>query len=116
LTRIQYPATTRAPRSLQNAQLTLEFDENQGTLSITFDADGGGTYDYSGTPGTIEEYTWIQEAYRGKLWPILYSNVYPMTLRLDYTSETEGQFIGTVYPPLPLSPSPVGGNFTLATP
>jgi peptidyl-prolyl cis-trans isomerase A (cyclophilin A) len=116
LTRVQYPESTRAPRSLREARLTLEFDNDLGILRVTFDASGGGVYDYSGTPGTLEGYTWLQEAYRGRLWPILFSNVYPMRLRLDYASDTEGTFSGLVYPPDPLLPASVSGHFTLAVP
>lgn len=111
--RIQYAHSTRAPRSLYNRVLQLVLDDGLGTVTITFDAEGGGVYTWSidPAPGTVTEYTWEQDIYRGYLWPIYFSGIVPMTLTLDFTSDTEGTFEGTAYH----SPSfPVSGTFTLS--
>lgn len=115
LTSIQYPASTRAPPALRNRELALVFNANQGTLAIAFDDGEGGTFDYSGSSGTVESYAWIQDAYRGHLWPIYFRDWYLMTLRLDFSSETEGTFTGKAYPPSG-PPTDVGGGFTLTRP
>jgi hypothetical protein len=61
-------------------------------------------------PGTIDSYTWKQEAYRGELYPIQYSGLYTMTFQLNFTGTGGGIFNGTVYS---ASPFGVGGTFTL---
>lgn len=111
LSRVQYPTSTFAPRSVSNRMLTLAFDTGLGMLTIGFDAAGGGTYNYSGSPGSVTSYTWTQEIYRGRLWPIYYSTLAPMTLRLDFTNATEGAFSGTAYSTTTFS---VSGTFTLS--
>ncbi len=112
---IQYPSSTLAPKTLFNRTLTLNLSGG-GTLKIKFDANGGGTFAFAGTPGTVTSYTWSQEPYRGALWPIYYSNVIPMTLWLNFDSESAGFFSGTAYPAPPNPSRPVSGSFTLSTP
>lgn len=113
MTRVQYPSSTFAPRDLYNRTLTLNFEGGLGTITVNFDGSGGGAYDYSGSPGTITNYSWGPEIYRGYLWPIEYSELVPMTLRLDFTSETGGTFEGTAYAGTPFG---VAGTFTLTGP
>jgi len=83
-------------------------------LTNNFDSAGGGTYSFrngtSTSTGTITNYTWIQEAYRGRLWPIYYSGVVPMTLYLNFTGGGGGIFNGTAYGSPPAS---VSGTFML---
>jgi len=114
LAQIQYAGSTLAPRSLQGRLLTLNLrDATQGigTLKITFDTSEGGTYTFTGqNPGTVTTYTWKQEPYRGNLWPIYFSGLVPMTMRLDFTSATQGKLTGTAYSQLPFS---IFGTFTL---
>jgi len=106
LAQIQYAESTLAPKSLQSRLLTLNLKSattgnGMGTLKITFDASGGGTYSLvssTGTStGTVTVYTWIQDPYRGNLRPIYYSNLAPMEVRLDFTSATQGKIAGTAY-------------------
>jgi cyclophilin family peptidyl-prolyl cis-trans isomerase len=114
LAQIQYAASTFAPKSLQGRLLTLnlrDVTQSIGTLKITFDASGGGTYTFTGqNPGTVTQYTWSQEPYRGNLWPIYFSGLVPMTMRLDFTSATQGKLTGTAYSQLPFA---ISGTFTL---
>ncbi len=111
LAQVQYPSSTFAPKTVLNRVVTMTFTSGtSGVLTNMFDGMGGGTYNYSGSPGTILGYSWTQEAYRGDLWPIYYSGLYTMTLQLNFTSGTNGIFNGTVY----ASPSfNVGGTFKL---
>ena len=113
LSRIQYPSSTFAPRGLQSRTLALTFDNGLPALKIVFDAASGGTYVFGADPGTITSYTWSQEVYRGRLWPIYYSGLVPMTLRLDFTGDLAGKFSGTAYT---TSSTSVSGSFTLSAP
>lgn len=112
LAQIQYASSTFAPKSLASRSLALTFSGGSGVISISFDAVGGGSYTYSaGSPGTVQSYAWSQEPYRGFLWPIYFSGLFPMTLRLDFDRSAGGSFTGTVY----TSPtSTVSGTFTLS--
>ncbi|HEY5910953.1 MAG TPA: peptidylprolyl isomerase [Verrucomicrobiae bacterium] len=110
---IQYPSSTFAPRSLYSRTVVLTFDGGAGVITLVFDANGGGTYTYPpGPTGTVTSYDWSQEPYRGYLWPIYYSDLVPMTLELDFNSNTAGKFSGTAYTS-PFSSS-VSGTFTLS--
>jgi hypothetical protein len=93
--------------------MVLLFNDGLGTLSLALGPDGGGTYDFSGTAGTVTSYTWSQEPYRGRLWPIQYSGLFPMTLRMDFVSAVSGSFTGTVFAATPFS---VTGSFSLGSP
>jgi hypothetical protein len=111
LTRVQYPTSTFAPSGLQNRRLILNFDGGLGTLTIDFDETRGGVYALSfKTPGTVESYEWMQRPYRGFLWPIYFSTLVPMTLRLDFSDETTGRISGTAYAAAPFH---VSGPFLL---
>jgi cyclophilin family peptidyl-prolyl cis-trans isomerase len=112
LAQIQYASSTLAPKIMYGRTVVLTFSGGLGVITVTFDSIGGGTYTYPpSSPGTVTSYTWTQEPYRGRLWPIYFSDVVPMNLRLDYTSATGGSFTGTAY----TSPSTtsVSGTFTM---
>ena len=113
IAQIQYLTNTFAPKTVTNRMLTLNFSGGLGTVAISFNATNGGTYTYtSGTSstGTITGYTWIQEPYRGRLWPIYYSGLVTMTLNLNCLSNTNGTIAGTAY----TSPSEaVSGSWTM---
>jgi len=113
LARVQYPATTFAPRTVHDRTLVLSLSAGLGTLTIRFDSAGGGTYDHNGSPGLLLGYDWIQDPYRGRLWPIEFSAVVPMTLRLDFTSDGGGTFEGTAYAGGSFG---ISGSFTLSGP
>ena len=91
----------------------LHFAGGQDVLTVRFDAADGGTYDLNGAAGTLTRYTWRQEPYRGRLWPIEFSAIIPLTLRLDFTDEAGGTFSGTAYATPPFN---VSGAFTLSAP
>jgi hypothetical protein len=91
----------------------------QGVLNIAFDGAGGGVYTFSdGSSGTVSSYTWQQEIYRGRLWPIYFSGLVPMTLRLDFASDTQGTLAGTAYiftgPSDPPTEVPLSGTFQIS--
>lgn len=111
LARIHYAESTRAPPELAGRTLTLNFNDGLGQIAIVFNASGGGTYQYEGTGGPVDEYTWYQNPYRGFLWPIYFSGLVPMTLQLDFDSDTAGTFAGTAYTSPTLD---VSGTFTLS--
>ncbi|MCP5519486.1 MAG: peptidylprolyl isomerase [Verrucomicrobiales bacterium] len=113
LTQVRYPATTRAPRDLTGRVLAFAFAEGLGDLTVTFDAQGGGAFDYNGTPGTLRGYSWKQAVYRGELWPIEFDGLVPMTLRLSFADEQTGTFSGTAYTQPTIS---VSGSFSLGQP
>jgi peptidyl-prolyl cis-trans isomerase A (cyclophilin A) len=102
ITAVQYPSATFAPRTVRNRILTLTFTGGTPAITIQFDGANGGSYLYwsgAGNPtmGTVVGYTWGQEAYRGRLSPIIYSTLVPMSLRLDFTNATSGTFAGTIH-------------------
>ncbi|MCB1128583.1 MAG: peptidylprolyl isomerase [Verrucomicrobiae bacterium] len=113
ISQVHYPESTRAPRDVEGRELTIQLFNGTEVLTVRFDEAGGGTFDYNGQPGTVSGYTWTQEPYRGRLWPIEYSGLVPMTFRLDFTSETGGTYSGTAYT---FPSTALSGDFTLTTP
>jgi cyclophilin family peptidyl-prolyl cis-trans isomerase len=103
LAQIQYAGSTLAPKTLNGRLLTLDLQhltQGIGTLKITFDASGQGSYTSSGLignySGSVTEYAWTQQPYRAYLWPIYFaSNLPPMTMELDFTSATRGKLRGS---------------------
>jgi len=116
LAQVRYPGSTFSPPDVRSRKLTLTFNGGQGSIIIQFDAQNAGTYTYvdgnsEASPGTITEYEWFQEPYAARLWPVLYSDLVPMTLRLGFNSATGGTFSGTAY--FSPFPSQIAGTFTL---
>jgi cyclophilin family peptidyl-prolyl cis-trans isomerase len=112
LAQIVYPPIY-APRNLRNRILTLNFDDDLGTIVVNFDNVNGGTYvpPPGDPPGTIKGYGWFQNYYQGDLDPITYSGqILPMSLTFFFTSPSTGTFNGTVNSPGPYN---VTGTFTL---
>jgi peptidyl-prolyl cis-trans isomerase A (cyclophilin A) len=99
---IQYASSTRAPKKWYNHTASFTFTNGQtGTLTIAFDAAGGGTFSYasgSTTTGALYGYDWYQRPYKGDIWPILFTTLPDMTFSLRYTSDTAGVFSGAYYP------------------
>jgi cyclophilin family peptidyl-prolyl cis-trans isomerase len=115
LAQIQYGASTLAPRNMLGRTLTLTFTVGPGVITNVFNSAGGGTYTWSmGAGGTISSYAWYQEPYRGRLWPIYYSAIVPMTLLLNFDSPASGTLSGTAY--MTSSSTAVSGTFTLTGP
>jgi peptidyl-prolyl cis-trans isomerase A (cyclophilin A) len=112
LGQVQYPSSTFVPPNVFGRTLTMAFDGGNGTIVVTFDKSGGGTYTWTlGAPGTLTSYDWLQEAYVGRLSPIYYSALVPMVLRFDFTGPLAGKFTGTAYTASPFS---VSGSFSLS--
>jgi len=101
------------PKDLKNRTLTLNFDDDLGTIVIHFDNATGGTYTPppGEPPGTIKSYTWSQDYFEGNLNPIKYSSILPMTLKFFFQDPSGGVFSGTVNSDGPYN---VTGNFTLS--
>ena len=113
MAQVQYQSSTRAPKTLAGRTLVMVFSTGQ-TNTIVFNNTGGGTYNFPGTGnGSVTSYTWLQEPYRGRLWPINYSALVEMTLLLNFSSNTNGAFTGTAYSTIPFS---VSGTFKLTGP
>jgi len=110
LAQIQYASSTFAPKNVMERGVKLNFANGLGTISIAFNSAGTGSYTYSlGGSGTVTNYAWSQDPYRGWLWPIYFSTLSPMTLRLDFASITNGSISGTAYSTTQL---PVSGTFS----
>ncbi len=111
---VQYAEPTLAPPSVAGRTLTIQFNNNLGAITVKFDAAKGGTYTYtSGNPpnqGTLTDYEWTQEAYVGRLWPVKYSNLATMTLRLNFDNSNGGTLTGTAYTANPFS---ISGTFIM---
>lgn len=110
LSQARYASSTFAPRDLQGRELTL-FLLGNPPITNFFNAQGTGTYRFGTSEGQITGYTWQQEPYRGRLWPIQFTGVWPMTLRLDFTNSTGGAVSGNVY--VNGFPSATSGAFLL---
>lgn len=111
---VQYGGSTLAPPSVAGRTLTIQFGNELGTITVQFNATNGGSYTYTkGASGTITNYEWIQEAYVGRLWPIEYSNLVTMVLRLNFDTPSAGTVTGTAYTANPFS---VTGTFILTGP
>lgn len=109
---IQYPSSLFVPPNVLGRAVTLNFTGGNGTVVVSFDNAGGGSYTWTlGSPGVVQSYNWIQDPYRGRLWPIYFSGIIPMVLHLDYDSPTAGNFKGTAYPSVG-NPFAVSGTFT----
>ena len=111
IAQVTYAESTRAPASPAGRTLTMDFGPVLGVIAVVFDQENGGTYTYREDVGTITRYDWQQEPYRVRLWPILYSNLVPMTLRLDFATPTSGTIEGTAFPTSTFFA--VSGTFTL---
>lgn len=114
MVQVQYPDTLYVPPRLFGRSLTFNFS-GIGTMAAAFDGTGLGIYSGAFGDGIIIGYSWIQDAYRGRLSTSVLGGAPPMTLHLDFDSLTNGTFKGNAY----LSTTngtltaPVTGTFTL---
>jgi cyclophilin family peptidyl-prolyl cis-trans isomerase len=121
LVQVLYPNTLFPPPKVLGRTVTVGFTQGgSGTLVINFSSAGGGSYTFNGSPGSLLSYTWKQEAYNGRLWPISFVGAldYDMTLLLNFTNATSGAMTGTVFGPpfyYPNDPGafPVAGTFSI---
>lgn len=115
MAQVQYPPSLFVPPTVFGRTIALNLPSGGGTVTITFDHAGGGSYTWTaGNPGTLVFYAWRQDAYRGRFLPIYFSTIVPMTLHLDFDSPTGGTYKGTAMPNYPSSFNsfPVSGTFT----
>ena len=121
VTEVQYPPSLFVPPHLAGRILNLNF-QTGAAMVLTFDNAGNATYIWT-TPGNepssgfVLAYQWTQDPYRGRFKPaIVFSNVIPMELHLDFDSPTAGTFKGTAFPFYPSSQgaTPVSGTLTLS--
>lgn len=116
MAQIQYASSTFAPKTMYGRTLTLNFTVGPGLVTVNFNSSGGGTYTWTGQPsGTLVSYDWNQKPYQGFLWPVQFSVLVPMTLRLDFISNTAGTMSGTAYFN-DGSTAAVSGSFSLSGP
>lgn len=122
LAQVSYPNTLFPPRNVKGRTLTVVLTQGgSGTIAVNFNTAGGGSYTFNGSPGTLFGYTWKQEPFNGRLWPISFVGPldYDMTLLLNFTNATSGAMTGTVYSPPFYYPNdpfafPIAGTFTLS--
>jgi cyclophilin family peptidyl-prolyl cis-trans isomerase len=115
MAQIQYQDSLFVPYSVSGRTMALNFTGGNGTITITFDNNGGGSYTWTAGPsGSILFYNWIQDPYRGRFRQIFYSGIPPMDLHLDFDTATSGTFKGTVYPNYPSTAGsvPASGTFS----
>jgi peptidyl-prolyl cis-trans isomerase A (cyclophilin A) len=117
MAQIQYASSTFAPKTLYGRILALTLmTGGSGTITISFDAVGGGTFVFPPNPnGNVTGYVWTQEPYRG--WLLIGLSGYPiLNLRCDFVTGASGTFTGTAYPNYPNSAGSfgVGGTFSLS--
>ena len=108
---IAYPAPLFTPATLFSSQVRLNLGNGQ-TLDLFFNPTGGGTdtltNSQGSSSGTIERYTWLQEAYRGQLTCEM-DNVVPIVVSLVFATAGDGTFKGTAF----TSPQQaIAGTFT----
>ena len=120
---VQYPASTLAPKTVYGRVLTMVFTNGfSGTLIVNPNSSRGGSYTYNGTPGDLYDYSWAQEPYNGKLWPIGFLPGpldLDLTTALNFDTASAGGFSGTIYPApfyYPNAPTTyaVAGSFTIS--
>lgn len=113
---IQYAGNTFAPKSVFGKTITLVYATGYaGTNVIVFDSAGGGTYNWSGSSGTLAGYNWSQAPYNGRFLPIGFSapSSAVSTVLMHYTTATTGTFTGTAYYIYPIiAYGPISGTFT----
>ena len=114
LAQVQYASSTFAPKNLYGRTLAVNLGA-VGTMTISFDSAGGGSYTFPPyyPPGSVVGYSWTQQPYRGRLYPIYLSGIYPITYQLNFTNNTGGTANGTIYAPSPFN---VVGPFSLTGP
>jgi len=111
----QYQDPLYTPAGVTNRTVVLQFSSYNGTVTCKFDGTNSGTYTWTvGAPGTISSYTYVQDAYRGRLRPIRLSGLMPMDVHMAFESTTNGTFKGTAYPSYPSTSGgiSVDGTFT----
>ncbi len=116
MAQVQYPASTLAPKTVvgRTPRDDLFFRRAGDKTRLYSTTRAAGLTTSPGTDtGTVTGYTWSQEPYRGFLSPIDYSGLYEMTLQLNFSSNTNGAFTGTVYSASPFS---ISGTFKLTGP
>jgi len=121
LAQILYPNNLFPPRQVSSRTVAVNLTQGgTGTLIINFNSSGGGSYTINGSPGSLLSYSWRQEPFNGRLWPISFVGPldYDMTLLLNFTNATSGAMTGKVYGPPFYYPSdpfafPVAGTFTV---
>ncbi|HEX5176421.1 MAG TPA: peptidylprolyl isomerase [Chthoniobacteraceae bacterium] len=113
---ITYPGPLFTPPSLIGKQMHLVLSSTE-TLDLVFTSPTGGTSNYTtsqgSTAGTITNYTWTQEAYRGRLF-VQTTNVVALSISNVFVTDATGSFKGTAFGNL--NQFPISGTFTFATP
>lgn len=111
MSQIQYPPTLYTPRNVLNKTIMLTFSSGlSGLMALGFDSSGFGIYNYNNAiQSLILGYTYVQDAYRGRIYELYAYQFGGMDLHLAYTNSTGGTFKGTFYG---ASTVAVSGTFT----
>ncbi|HVM46464.1 MAG TPA: peptidylprolyl isomerase [Candidatus Acidoferrum sp.] len=117
LAQIQYASSTFAPKNLYGRTLATTFlSGGSGTVTITFDNAGGGTFVFPPNPAaSLTSYSWSQQPYRGFVL-LLFPGYPALNLTCNFTAGGSGSFTGTAYPYYPFTVGAFGvsGTFTLS--
>ena len=97
------------PKNVIGKIVNVNFNSGLGTLTMWLTNSTRGTYVYNGSAGAVTNYVWSQEPYNGRLWPIYFSALVPMTIGLNYSSTNSGVVFGTAYSGTPFA---ISGTFT----
>jgi peptidyl-prolyl cis-trans isomerase A (cyclophilin A) len=115
-----YPCVSLAPTNLNSRKLVLKITSpsGAGTVTVNFDAAGGGKASYSqGTSGKVLSYNWSLNVFDGGyLWPITFEYAFmrPLYLGIYFKDATSGNFRGVGYTAKGLEA--IVGTFTLSAP
>lgn len=111
MSQIQYPPTLYTPGNIFGKTVSVSFVTGiSGSLLLGFDAFGSGSYLYNNAfSGPIFGYTYIQDAYRGRIYNLFAYGFGVLDLHLAYANSTSGTFKGTIYDAIPIL---VTGTFT----
>jgi peptidyl-prolyl cis-trans isomerase A (cyclophilin A) len=110
LAQTRYSSATLSPKTLLGKQLVQNLT-GFGTMTNSFDMQGGGTYAFSPYSGNMVRNGWTQEPYNyGRFW-FESVELVAMDFRLKFTSATGGTLTGTAYT-FP-NATPLSGTFTL---
>lgn len=118
LTQVHYPDSRPMPRALVGKTMVLQFSTDPLVITNVFTNASSGSYSrvLSGSLGTggITFYTWTPAPHRGRLSPIQFSSLVPMSLLLAPTNASGGVFSGTanIYA-APASQFSVSGSYSI---
>lgn len=113
---VQYATSTLSPKNLLNRRLVLTITSAPSrTVNIQFDSSRTGTFTSGSTTGSITDYNWTQEPYRGFLLVGFSTTIPVYYLNCDFSGTGGGRLSGTAYPnyPFTFGAYSLAGRFTV---